>query len=162
MHSTFDLACILALGSLFQCAQRQFDRLNGRGIYLVAMLFDRLFRGVDQAFGLVAGLYQFAARLVGFGIGLGILDHLINLCVRQSARGLDGDLLFLVGAFVLGRDRYDAVCVDVERDLDLRHTARCGRDAFKVELAQHLVVGGHLTLTLEHADRHSVLVVLSG
>ena len=41
---------------------------------------------------------------------------------------------------VLGRDVDDAVGVDVERDLDLRHAARRGRNADQVELAEQLVV----------------------
>ena len=56
----------------------------------------------------------------------------------------------------------DAVGVDVERDLDLRHAARRRRQADEIELAEHLVVGRHLALALEHADRHRGLVVLGG
>ena len=56
----------------------------------------------------------------------------------------------------------DAVGVDVEGDLDLRHAARGGRDVLEVELAEHLVVGRHFALALEHPDRHRGLVVLGG
>jgi hypothetical protein len=54
---------------------------------------------------------------------LGFLDHLFDVGVGEPARGLDLDLLFLAGALVLGTDVDDAVGVDVERDLDLRHAA---------------------------------------
>jgi hypothetical protein len=40
--------------------------------------------------------------------------------------GGDGDFLFLAGAEILGADVEDAVGVDVEGDLDLRHAARGG------------------------------------
>ncbi len=56
----------------------------------------------------------------------------------------------------------DAVGVDVEGDLDLRHAARRRGDADQVELAEQLVVRRHLALALEHADRHRLLVVLGG
>ena len=54
----------------------------------------------------------------------------------------------------------DAVGVDVERDLDLRDAPRRRRDAGELELAQRLVVAGHLALALEHVDLHARLVVL--
>jgi hypothetical protein len=50
----------------------------------------------------------------------------------------------------------DAVGVDVEGDLDLRHAARCRRNADEVEHAEHLVVGSHLALALEDPDGHRV------
>ena len=57
-------------------------------------------------------------------------------------------------ARVLGRDVQDAVGVDVERDLDLRHAAGRGRDAHQVELAEGPVVPGHLALALQDVDLH--------
>ena len=54
----------------------------------------------------------------------------------------------------------DAVRVDVERDLDLRHAARRRRDAGELELAERLVVGRHLALALEHVHLDARLVVL--
>ncbi len=56
----------------------------------------------------------------------------------------------------------DAVCVDVERDLDLRHSARGGCDAAKFERAQELVVAGKLAFTLVDLDHHRRLVVIRG
>ncbi|EKE17594.1 MAG: hypothetical protein ACD_10C00376G0001 [uncultured bacterium] len=126
------------------------------------MFGKRLLGRVQQAFGLVLGFHQIAAFLVGFGVGLGVLDHLFDVLVGQTARGLNGDRLLFVGALVLGLHRHDAVGVDVKRDLDLRQTARRGRDLFKVELAQHLVVRRHFPFALEDADGHGVLVVFGG
>ena len=66
------------------------------------------------------------------------------------------------GGAVLGPDVEDAVGVDVEGDLDLGHAARGRRDAVEDELAQRLVVGGHLALALEDVDLHLRLVVGGG
>ncbi len=55
---------------------------------------------------------------------------------------------------------HDAVGVDVEGDLDLRHAAGGGRDAGELEGAERLVVSGKLALALEHLDLHRRLVVL--
>ena len=71
-------------------------------------------------------------------------------------------MLLLAGAQILGGDVHDAVGVDVEGDLDLRHAAAGGGDAVQVEAAQGLVVLGHLTLALEHVDLHGGLVVGGG
>src|SRR3546814_13778497 len=57
-------------------------------------------------------------------------------------------------------DVYDAIGVNVERNLDLRNTTRRGRDAYQIELAEHLVVRRHLTLALENADRHGLPIVI--
>ncbi|EAP78313.1 Glutamate dehydrogenase [Roseovarius nubinhibens ISM] len=140
----------------------QFDRLDGGRVDLVAMLFHRFLGRVDEAFGLVAGLDQFATGLVGLGIVLGVLDHLFDVFVGETAGGLDRDLVLFASAFVLGLNRDDAVGVDVEGHLDLRHAARCGRDVLEVELTEHLVVGRHFTFALEDPDRHGRLVVLGG
>ena len=53
---------------------------------------------------------------------------------------------------VLGRDVRDAVGVDVEGHLDLRHAARRRGDPHQVELAERAVVARHLALPLEHVD----------
>jgi hypothetical protein len=75
---------------------------------------------------------------------------------------LIGDLVLLAGRLVLGADVQDAVGVDVERDLDLRHAARRRRDALEVELAERLVARRHLALALVDLDRHRRLVVVGG
>src|SRR5947199_26916 len=68
----------------------------------------------------------------------------------------------LAGRLVLGRNLDDAVGVDVEGHLDLRHAAWRRRDADQVELAEQLVVGRHLPFALEDPDRDRRLIVLGG
>ena len=63
---------------------------------------------------------------------------------------------------VLGRHVQDAVGVDVERHLDLRHAARRRRNAGQIEAAERLVARGHLALALQHVHRHRALVVVGG
>ncbi len=93
---------------------------------------------------------------------LGVFDHTINIRLGEAARRLDADLLLLAGRLVLGRNLHDAVGVDVEGHLDLRHAARGRGDAYQVELAEQFVIGRHLTLALEHADRDRGLIVFGG
>jgi hypothetical protein len=69
-------------------------------------------------------------------VGLGILAHLLDLFLGQAAGGGDGDLLLLARAEVLGAHVQDAVGIDVEGHLDLRHAARRGRDVREMELAR--------------------------
>ena len=57
-----------------------------------------------SASGLVARLDLLAALLVGLGVGLGLLDHALDLGLGQAGRGLDLDLLLLAGRLVLGLD----------------------------------------------------------
>src|SRR5438045_7617505 len=51
-----------------------------------------------------------------------------------NALPIYADLLLLAGRLVLGRDLHDAVGVDVESDLDLRHSARRRRNSDQIEL----------------------------
>ncbi len=117
---------------------------------------------MDQAIGVVLGVDRLAALLVLGRVDLGVLDHLVDVGLGQTTGCLDPDLLFLAGRLVLGRDVDDAVGVDVEGHLDLRHATRSRRNAHQVELAQHLVVGRHFTLALEDADGHGALIVFGG
>jgi hypothetical protein len=61
----------------------------------------------------------------------------------------DLDVLLLASALVGCCHAQDAVCVNVELDLDLGHTAGSWGDAVQAECAQGLVVTGKLTLTLQ-------------
>ena len=90
---------------------------------------------------------------------LGVLDHLIDIFVAETAGRLDANLLLLAGTLVLGRHVDDAVRVDIEGDVDLRQAARRRGNTDQVELTQHLVVGRHLPFALEDPDGHGGLVV---
>jgi hypothetical protein len=63
---------------------------------------------------------------------------------------------------VFGRHVDDAVRVDVEGDLDLRHAPRCRREFDQLELAERLVERRHLTLALQHVDLDRRLAVFGG
>src|SRR5262245_19896283 len=95
-------------------------------------------------------------------MGFSILDHALDVSLGQAARRLDADLLLFAGSLVLGLHVDNAVGIDIERYLDLRHAARRRRYSDQVELTQQLVVGCHLALALEYADGHRVLIVLGG
>ena len=109
------------------------------GADLVAVLAERLLHAVHQRVELVARLHGLELLAVFLGVRLGVLDHLLDLVLGQARVRLDLDLVFLAGRLVLGRHVQDAVGVDVERDLDLRHAARRRRNALEVELAEALV-----------------------
>ena len=93
-------------------------------------------------------LFVLPALVVFVGVLLGLLLHPLHLGVRQTAGGLDANALFLVGALVLGRHVEDAVGVDVEGHLDLRHAPGRRRDTVQVEAAQGPVVRRHVALAL--------------
>src|SRR4029078_4518223 len=80
--------------------------------------------------------------------------------VGKSARRFDADLLLLARCLVLRRHVQDAVGVDVEGHLDLRKSARCGRNARELELADGLVICSELTLTLKNVDLNGGLIVV--
>mmetsp|Transcript_31788 Transcript_31788/g.90288 ORF Transcript_31788/g.90288 Transcript_31788/m.90288 type:complete len:156 (+) Transcript_31788:816-1283(+) len=57
---------------------------------------------------------------------------------------------------------HNPIGIDVECHLNLWHTAGGWGDADQVELAEQLVVGGHLSLSLENLDPNLGLAVGSG
>ncbi|EAP89694.1 putative NAD-specific glutamate dehydrogenase encoded in antisensegene pair with dnaKJ [Oceanicaulis sp. HTCC2633] len=153
---------VFTLLDAFQLLDRILDRGLVLGRHLVAELLDLFLGLVDQRFSIVLRIHELTALLVRVGVRLGVLDHLLDIAVGQTARGLDADRLFLAGGLVLGGHVHKAVGVDIEGHLDLRHAARGRRNAHKVELTQQLVVRRHFALALEDPDRHSGLIVVRG
>src|SRR5579871_867826 len=84
---------VVALQRFLQVADGVLDRTTLGFGDLRTVLGQRLLGGVHQRVGVVLGVDGLAALLVRLGIGLGILDHLVDVGFRQTARGLDADLL---------------------------------------------------------------------
>ena len=162
LTSRLDRVGVVALQRLLHLG----ERLAHLGLdvlgHLVLVLAQELLGAVDQAVGLVADLGLLAALPVLLGVLLGVPDHLLDVVLGQRRPAGDLHRLLLARAQVLGGHVHDAVGVDVEGDLDLRHAARRGRDAGQLEHAELLVVRGDLALTLEDLDLHRRLVVLGG
>ena len=129
---------------------------------LVLVLVEVLLHPEHQRLELVARLDGLAPLLVLDLVLLGLLHHPLDVLLVQARGGGDGDVLGLAGGLVLGRHVDDAVGVDVEGDLDLRHAARRRRDALQAELAEQPVVVGHRPLALEHLHLDRGLVVGRG
>ena len=75
---------------------------------------------------MVLGLDLGFALLVFLGVRFGVFHHPLDVRLGQTARCLDADLLLLASSLVLGLHIHDAVGIDIERYLDLRHAARRG------------------------------------
>src|SRR6202012_1761330 len=93
---------VVALQCFLEVADGVFDRAAIGVADLRAVLGERLLGRVDRSVGMVLGVDRLAALLVRGRVGLGILDHLLDIGLRQAAGGLDADLLLLAGRLVLG------------------------------------------------------------
>ena len=71
-------------------------------------------------------------------------------------------MLLLAGTKILCGYIYNTVCIDIERNLDLRNTSSCWRDTIQTELAKGLVVLCELSLTLYDVDIYRCLVICCG
>ena len=151
---------VVGLEHLADLLDRLFDPRLGVRVHLVAQLAELALGLVGRVLRVVAGLGQLARPAVLLGVRLGVGDHVLDFVVREPGARLDLDLLLLARPQVLRGDVEDAVRVDVERDLDLRDAARRRRDAGQLELAERLVVLGHLALALQDVDLDRRLVVL--
>ena len=153
---------ILGLDHGFEFSDFGLDRFD--------VLFGQLLAGLlEGASGLVddvvRGVAQFDLDLTGLvlcGELFGVGDLGLDLFLGQAGGALDTNRLLLARAHVLGGDADDAVCVDIEGDLNLGHAAGCGGQAFEQEIAQGDVVLGELSLALQNVDFDRGLVVGSG
>src|ERR1700738_4494844 len=99
---------VVTLQRFLQIADSVFDGAALALGDLRAMFGQRLFGRMHQRVGMVLGVDRLAAFLVLGGVGLGVLDHLLDVGFRQTAGGLDADLLLLAGRLVLCRHVDDA------------------------------------------------------
>ncbi|ELY37977.1 putative NAD-specific glutamate dehydrogenase [Halalkalicoccus jeotgali B3] len=139
-----------------------FDLLDQLLVEVLLVLLQQTPRALNGTLGVVARLDALAPFLVLLCVLFGLVLHAVDLLVREARAALDGDLLFVARALVLGLDVDDAVLVDVEADLDLGGARGRRRDSRQHELPQELVVLCHLALALEHPDLHGGLVVRRG
>src|SRR5713101_3167226 len=95
---------IVALQRFLQIADGVFDDAALALLDLRTVFGQRLLGRMHQGVGMVLGIDRLAALLVLGGIGLGVLDHLLDVGFGQTAGCLDPDLLLLAGRFVLGRN----------------------------------------------------------
>ena len=70
-------------------------------------------------------------------------------------------MLLLAGTQILGGHIHDAVGINIEGNLNLRHTPAGGRDAVQMEHTQRLIILGKLPLTLQYMDFHRGLIIHS-
>src|SRR6266446_10445838 len=92
---------IVPLQRFLQIADGVLDGAAFTLLDLRTMFGQRLLGRMHQGVGMVLGIDRFAALLVLGGVGLGVLDHLLDVGFRQAAGGLDPDLLLLAGRLVL-------------------------------------------------------------
>src|SRR6202043_489668 len=76
---------IVALQRFLQIADGVFDGTAFGFRDLRAMLGERLLGRMHQRVGVVLGVDGLAALLVGRRVGLGVLDHLVDVGFRQAA-----------------------------------------------------------------------------
>src|ERR1039458_965696 len=92
---------IVTLQRFLQIADGVFDRAALALLDLGTMFGQRLLGRMHHGVGMVLGVDRFAAFLVLGGVGLGVLDHLLDIGFGQTAGCLDADLLLLAGRLVL-------------------------------------------------------------
>src|SRR5271165_860292 len=170
-----------SLEPLLQFFGRVFDRVNVRAILLFANIFNGVFHAFlligrqfitefrELFFALIGQVVRRVARLGGFtgfpvlfGVRLSVLAELLHLVFRESAAAGDRDFLLFAGAEIFRGYVQDAVCIDVECHLNLRHTSRGRRNSIEMECPQSLIIPSHWAFALEHLDLNAGLVVAVG
>ena len=118
---------------------------------------ERLLGFVDQLFGLVSNARRFLARFILRLVAARVLHGAADFILAHVRGGGNRDFLLVARAQILCGDGHDAVCVNGERHLDLRHTRHRAADSLEPEIAQQLVVPRVIPLALQNLDVHSGL-----
>ena len=158
-HDPADAGYVVALHDLAQLPDLALDGLAVSVRDLVAELSQGFLHLVSQAIGLVAGIGQLASPSVLSLVLAGLPHHVLHIVLGKIGGCSYSDPLLSPRGLVLGRDVQDAVGVNVECHLDLRHASRRRGDTLQPESAQGHVVGGHRPLALQHMDVHRCLAV---
>ena len=88
-------------------------------------------------------------------------NHLLDLILRKTTLIIrNGDLIRLTRRLLRGVNIQNTVCVQIIRDLNLRHTTRHRRNSFQAELSEKIVVLREVPLTLKDQNINSGLIIL--
>ena len=162
VESLFDAAGIETAERCFRFGERVLDLLLvGIGKFLATFL-EQFFHLVNGLIERVLVLEQFLALFVFGFVGLGLFDLGFDVILGKAGAAGQRDAGVLARGLVLGRDMHDAVGVNVENHLDLRHAAGSGRQATQVEVPQEFVALNEWALALEYFDVHAGLIVHCG
>src|SRR5439155_22326708 len=102
---------VFALERILGIVERALDIPVNVGADLFA-IFAQAFLGlVNHRIALIFQIDDFTPLLVFGGVLLGVVLHLLDLVLVKAAGVLDGDLVFLAGAQILGVHVEDAVHV---------------------------------------------------
>jgi len=94
---------------------------------------------------------------------VGVSDHLLDFFLGETTLIIsDSNLLSLSGSFISSGDIEDTIGINIESNLDLWGTTRCGRNTFKIEFTEQVIVFGHLTLTFVDLDEDTWLIISVG
>merc|ERR1719327_2467467 len=148
------------LGSLVDLVLNLLLLLLGDG-GLELLLVDGVLHGVAVRLEAVLGSDLLGCELVLLSELLGLTHHALNVILGETALVVgDGDVGLLArGTLVLGRHVQHTIGIDIECDLDLRHTTRGRRNPPELKLAEHVIVLGTGSLALVNLDEHTRLVV---
>eukprot|EP00951_Prasinocladus_malaysianus_P003572 scaffold25149_cov23-Prasinocladus_malaysianus.AAC.2 len=148
LHLVLHALDVVSCNGVLQLLHLALDGLLHVLLNFVAQFSQLLLGLVHHRVGLVLRVDGLALVLVLVGKLLGLRNHPVDLVAGQRGSPRDGDILALAAALVGGTDAQDAVGVNVEFHLDLRHAAWGRGDAVQPEVAQGLVVLDKLTLAL--------------
>ena len=76
----------------------------------------------------------------------------------SRTRGSNGHLYS--GSLIIGGDFKDTMNIDIEANLDQGNTSPYWRDPINFEHAEHVVLRGHLVITLEYLNLDARLIII--
>lgn len=104
------------------------------GRKIVEILGKRILGRMEKDLGMIIGLEDIKKIIVGIGIGLGVIENILDVGIDKEERRMNEDMVIIEGKIIIGRKVEDEVGVDVEGKLDMRKKERWGRNEKEVEM----------------------------
>ena len=91
---------------------------------------------MDHGISTIPGSNRFVELAIFLGMRLGILNHVLDLRIRQTRTGLDFNLLLFARSVVFSTHMHDGIGIDIECYFDLRHTTHGRGNTCQVKACQ--------------------------
>src|SRR5581483_6847918 len=153
------LVLIVTLERLLGVGYSVFNVTSLRAGDLVTVLAKHFLYAIHQGVELIAGIDFLPLGFVFRRVSVRFFGHAFHFFLAEAGRRGNGDLLVLLRRRVLGGHVQDAVGINVERHLNLRHAAWSGWNAGQVKLAERAIVARQRSLTLQHVHLYRRLAI---
>jgi len=125
------------------------------------MLLELLFSVENSLVSLILEVDSFPSNFICFFVSFSILNHFLNICVRETTTWSNCNGLSFARGLVFGRNVQYTVSINIEGNFDLWMSSWSHWNSSKLKISKLFVVSSHFSLSLKNCDSDFSLVVSS-